>query len=118
MELVGAVGIEPTTFGLKGRCSTTELRPYALATFYMEESEHAASTCVEPRPILAVAHWVSGGQERLLTLVGRIGAARLGDLEMPGIINQELQSPLLLLPVGFHALAGNRKMAGRQAEAG
>jgi hypothetical protein len=27
--LVGAVGIEPTTFGLKGRCSTTELRPYA-----------------------------------------------------------------------------------------
>jgi hypothetical protein len=25
--LVGAVGIEPTTFGLKGRCSTTELRP-------------------------------------------------------------------------------------------
>ncbi len=27
MELVGAVGIEPTTFGLKGRCSTTELRP-------------------------------------------------------------------------------------------
>jgi hypothetical protein len=22
------VGIEPTTFGLKGRCSTTELRPY------------------------------------------------------------------------------------------
>jgi hypothetical protein len=28
--LVGAVGIEPTTFGLKGRCSTTELRPYML----------------------------------------------------------------------------------------
>jgi hypothetical protein len=26
-SLVGAVGIEPTTFGLKGRCSTTELRP-------------------------------------------------------------------------------------------
>ncbi len=26
--LVGAVGIEPTTNGLKGRCSTTELRPY------------------------------------------------------------------------------------------
>ncbi len=26
-NLVGAVGIEPTTFGLKGRCSTTELRP-------------------------------------------------------------------------------------------
>jgi Histidine kinase-, DNA gyrase B-, and HSP90-like ATPase len=26
-RLVGAVGIEPTTFGLKGRCSTTELRP-------------------------------------------------------------------------------------------
>jgi hypothetical protein len=25
--LVGAVGIEPTTFGLKGHCSTTELRP-------------------------------------------------------------------------------------------
>ncbi len=25
--VVGAVGIEPTTFGLKGRCSTTELRP-------------------------------------------------------------------------------------------
>ena len=27
--LVGAVGIEPTTFGLKGRCSTTELRPWS-----------------------------------------------------------------------------------------
>ena len=26
-SLVGAVGVEPTTFGLKGRCSTTELRP-------------------------------------------------------------------------------------------
>ena len=26
-KLVGAVGIEPTTFGLKGSCSTTELRP-------------------------------------------------------------------------------------------
>jgi hypothetical protein len=25
--LVGAVGVEPTTNGLKGRCSTTELRP-------------------------------------------------------------------------------------------
>jgi hypothetical protein len=24
------VGIEPTTFGLKGRCSTTELRPYGV----------------------------------------------------------------------------------------
>ena len=29
VEVVGAVGIEPTTFGLKGRCSTTELRPCA-----------------------------------------------------------------------------------------
>ena len=29
-KLVGAVGIEPTTFGLKGRCSTTELRPYGM----------------------------------------------------------------------------------------
>src|SRR6266581_5705447 len=28
--MVGAVGIEPTTFGLKGRCSTTELRPYGM----------------------------------------------------------------------------------------
>ncbi len=30
VRLVGAVGIEPTTFGLKGRCSTTELRPYGM----------------------------------------------------------------------------------------
>jgi hypothetical protein len=29
-NLVGAVGIEPTTFGLKGRCSTTELRPWCV----------------------------------------------------------------------------------------
>ena len=36
--LVGAVGIEPTTFGLKGRCSTTELRPCILLTFYIETS--------------------------------------------------------------------------------
>jgi hypothetical protein len=27
-ETVGAVGVEPTTNGLKGRCSATELRPY------------------------------------------------------------------------------------------
>ena len=26
-RLVGAVGVEPTTNGLKGRCSATELRP-------------------------------------------------------------------------------------------
>jgi YD repeat-containing protein len=36
--LVGAVGIEPTTFGLKGRCSTTELRPCLLTTSYIEKS--------------------------------------------------------------------------------
>jgi hypothetical protein len=35
--LVGAVGIEPTTFGLKGRCSTTELRPYWVLTVYREK---------------------------------------------------------------------------------
>src|ERR1700679_3085501 len=29
-SLVGAGGIEPTTFALKGRCSTTELRPYGV----------------------------------------------------------------------------------------
>jgi hypothetical protein len=27
LVLVGAVGVEPTTNGLKGRCSATELRP-------------------------------------------------------------------------------------------
>ena len=32
--LVGAVGIEPTTNGLKGRCSTTELRSYTAQTYY------------------------------------------------------------------------------------
>jgi hypothetical protein len=31
--MVGAVGIEPTTFGLKGHCPTTELRLY-------RESQH------------------------------------------------------------------------------
>jgi hypothetical protein len=36
--LVGAVGIEPTTFGLKGRCSTTELRPWRA------NSQHASCT--------------------------------------------------------------------------
>ena len=36
--LVGAVGIEPTTFGLKGRCSTTELRPCLLIISYIEKS--------------------------------------------------------------------------------
>jgi hypothetical protein len=36
--LVGAVGIEPTTFGLKGRCSTTELRPCLLKTSYIENA--------------------------------------------------------------------------------
>jgi hypothetical protein len=28
VRVVGAVGVEPTTNGLKGRCSATELRPY------------------------------------------------------------------------------------------
>jgi hypothetical protein len=32
--LVGAVGVEPTTNGLKGRCSTTELRSYIPETYY------------------------------------------------------------------------------------
>jgi hypothetical protein len=32
--LVGAVGVEPTTNGLKGRCSTTELRSYIAETYY------------------------------------------------------------------------------------
>ena len=27
VRVVGAVGVEPTTNGLKGRCSATELRP-------------------------------------------------------------------------------------------
>jgi hypothetical protein len=35
--LVGAVGIEPTTFGLKGRCSTTELRPWLLEHLTLKE---------------------------------------------------------------------------------
>ena len=30
--MVGAVGVEPTTNGLKGRCSTTELHPQSLST--------------------------------------------------------------------------------------
>ena len=30
--MVGAEGIEPSTFGLKGRCSTTELRPCRVVT--------------------------------------------------------------------------------------
>ena len=33
-KLVGAVGVEPTTNGLKGRCSTTELRSYIAETYY------------------------------------------------------------------------------------
>jgi hypothetical protein len=33
-KLVGAVGVEPTTNGLKGRCSTTELRSYIAGTYY------------------------------------------------------------------------------------
>jgi hypothetical protein len=36
VRLVGAVGIEPTTFGLKGRCSTTELRPCYLQYFTLK----------------------------------------------------------------------------------
>jgi hypothetical protein len=37
MQMVGAVGIEPTTFGLKGRCSTTELRPYGRLSILPEK---------------------------------------------------------------------------------
>src|SRR6266850_5184032 len=43
-RLVGAVGIEPTTFGLKGRCSTTELRPCGSNHLTLERiSVHVAS---------------------------------------------------------------------------
>jgi hypothetical protein len=34
MFLVGAVGIEPTTNGLKVRCSTAELYPQSLINHY------------------------------------------------------------------------------------
>jgi hypothetical protein len=45
LKLVGAVGIEPTTFGLKGRCSTTELRPYGpLRTTSEDERERTDGT--------------------------------------------------------------------------
>src|SRR5689334_23135177 len=40
LVLVGAVGVEPTTNGLKGRCSATELRPYG-------GSEHSIRKRVE-----------------------------------------------------------------------
>jgi hypothetical protein len=42
--LVGAVGIEPTTFGLKGRCSTTELRPCGF-TGLVPEKLHSERLC-------------------------------------------------------------------------
>ena len=36
-DVVGAVGVEPTTNGLKGRCSATELRPYyGFQPYYMK----------------------------------------------------------------------------------
>ena len=34
-RLVGAVGVEPTTNGLKGRCSATELRPCGIGLVYL-----------------------------------------------------------------------------------
>ena len=40
IELVGAVGVEPTTNGLKGRCSATELRPWKMVTtFYTKQTD-------------------------------------------------------------------------------
>jgi hypothetical protein len=42
--LVGAVGIEPTTFGLKGRCSTTELRPCAYKRLLYRKMPEPAQT--------------------------------------------------------------------------
>jgi hypothetical protein len=54
VRLVGAVGIEPTTFGLKGRCSTTELRPYLLSTSYIEKIYRALR-----RPKREVFLWAS-----------------------------------------------------------
>jgi hypothetical protein len=52
------VGIEPTTFGLKGRCSTTELRPYTkrqeerirlILSCADRTSNHAAESVARPR---------------------------------------------------------------------
>jgi hypothetical protein len=40
------VGIEPTTFGLKGHCSTTELRPYiGPAILHYKRGENWMGTC-------------------------------------------------------------------------
>jgi hypothetical protein len=38
--VVGAVGVEPTTNGLKGRCSATELRPSVDNILYERDARH------------------------------------------------------------------------------
>ena len=43
--LVGAVGVEPTTNGLKGRCSTTELRSYKHSSNILHENRLSDTRC-------------------------------------------------------------------------
>jgi hypothetical protein len=43
--LVGAVGVEPTTNGLKGRCSTTELRSYKHSSNILHENRLSDTWC-------------------------------------------------------------------------
>src|SRR4029077_6641591 len=48
--MVGAVGVEPTTNGLKGRCSATELRPCkAVRTYYTKETYSTSAGCASRR---------------------------------------------------------------------
>jgi hypothetical protein len=57
--LVGAVGIEPTTFGLKGRCSTTELRPYVFLTSYIEMTYPASTLKINSQNFLGGIYGVT-----------------------------------------------------------
>ena len=62
--LVGAVGIEPTTFGLKGRCSTTELRPSrGIKRFYRVRGEPATGDSAQTHPCNHSQNWFEARQD-------------------------------------------------------
>src|SRR5688572_30442005 len=69
---VRAVGIEPTTHGLKDRCSTSELRPHALQGIILQSLLSRGIGLyvpgAPPRPILGLgrSHGAIPGKENLL----------------------------------------------------
>src|SRR5438445_965358 len=86
--LVGAVGVEPTTNGLKGRCSATELRPFGSQHFIRKRhaGERPLAPRRPPRPKI-----ISGLPLGLDAISALLDLANPGFPEYPGAGNLRIQ---------------------------